>query len=177
VGFLTLYWWELAAYLFGYSSFIIVGLWLLTTLKEKPMPIGVPLSKQISSTSTSESIPEVRQRGERTVWISTLTLLIGIGLGISWSNWRFLANRYTYADVLIVARHDARNFTLQPARMQPFEARTCSDTDWQRLEKMRILTYQQSSNCKEVGARGAVDFYSEHGKRILYPQEMTDARF
>jgi hypothetical protein len=84
---------------------------------------------------------------------------------------QFNADRHFYSDVLVLARHDDRNFTLQPARMQPWEATTCEPQDWQQGQKMRFMQYQQRHGCKDVSARGAFEFYSENGKRL----EVLDA--
>jgi len=123
-----------------------------------------------------EHMPIAQPQGRRTVWISTLTLLIGLGLGYAAHNWQFSHNRYLYTDVLVLERHDAQNFTIQPARMQPWHAHTCTPVDWQPFEKMRLLMFQQLSNCKEVGRRGAFEFYEQQGKRLLFPQEITNVR-
>jgi len=139
------------------------------------------LRKHTKEKLRPNSEPETYMRGpqpqgRRTVWISSLALLIGLGLGYAAHNWQFSRSRYRYTDVLVLERHDAQNFTIQPARMQPWHAHTCTPVDWQPFEKMRLLIFQQLSDCKEVGRRGAFEFYEQQGKRLLFPQEITNVR-
>lgn len=134
------------------------------------------MRKRLRPGYPQEVMPIVQPQGRQTVWISTLTLLIGLGTGYAGHDWLFARNRYLYTDVLIVTRHDAQNFTVQPSRMQPWKAHTCTPVDWQPLQKMKMLLYQQLQDCKEVGARGAFEFYEENGKRLLFPQEVTNVR-
>ncbi len=58
-----------------------------------------------------------------------LILCIGFLGGLAWQDDEFNANRHTYTDVLVVARYDDKNFTIQPARMTPWNATTCEATD------------------------------------------------
>ena len=87
--------------------------------------------------------------------------------------------RYTYTDVLVLERHSDRSFTLQPDRMQPFVTKAlCSSEDWQKNQKMRLLTLTPKADCWDVELGGTYVFYTQNGKRITYPQEtITDARY
>ncbi len=106
-----------------------------------------------------------------------LILCIGFLGGLAWQDHEFNANRHTYTDVLVVARYDDKNFTIQPARMTPWNATTCDATDWQPGQKMRLLTFQQRTSCKDVGVRGAYEFFTDHGKRMIFNQEVANVRY
>jgi hypothetical protein len=88
-----------------------------------------------------------------------------------------LRARYTYMDVLIVARHDDHTFTLQPKWMDEWGATTCTPVDWQAGQKMKFVTYVQhtdgKSSCKDVSLPGAYEFYMQDGKRLIFTKEIA----
>lgn len=114
-----------------------------------------------------------------TMAVSLLGVVIGFFAGYSYRGDKENRERYTYTDVLIVARHNDRKFTLQPARMQPFDTKPlCSSEDWQKDQKMSLFTFTPREDCWDVEAGGSYVFYMKDGKRITYPQEtITDARY
>jgi hypothetical protein len=106
-----------------------------------------------------------------------LVYFFGHAVGFTDGQWALLKDRYTYTDVLVVERHDAQDFTLQPARMVAWQAHTCEPVDWMPGEKMRVLTYQQKKGCKDVSLRGAFEFYTSHGERVNYFKENANAGY
>src|SRR5215472_13427683 len=120
--------------------------------------------------------------------VAGLGLLAGVLLGLTYvwghhegygeAQREFARVRHTYTDVAVLIRHDSRHFTLQPARMAPFEAATCEAVDWQAGEHMKQLTYQQRYGCKDVGLGGSYTFYvSSDGSRLKgqsAPEETTN---
>lgn len=124
-------------------------------------------------------------RTEQRIDVSKMLLVLLFGLtvgaieGWTWAGYQYTKDRHTYTDVLILTRHDARHFTVQPARMAPWETgRLCSDVDWQAGEKMRILTYKQKDDCKDVSARGAYAFYYDaQGKRTNLKEIIANAGY
>lgn len=85
--------------------------------------------------------------------------------------------RYTYTDVLVMERNGPRNYLVHPARMEPWQAGLCEDTDWQPGQRMRTFSFEVGRNktgevCLDAFAGGYV-FYTEHGKRINYNQEAS----
>ena len=104
---------------------------------------------------------------------------LGHHAGYTEGQWALLRNRYTYTDVLITAKQGSQDFTLQPARMEPWQAHLCSAVDWQVGQQMQVLTYQQreSPHCKDVQAVGSYVFYTYKGKRINYREETRNAGY
>lgn len=90
--------------------------------------------------------------------------------GWFWRDHQFTANRYHYTEVRVI-RHDPSNYTLQPARMTPFDATTCTPQNWQTGEKMKSLHFQWTPDCDHVDQRGDFEFYTHAGKRVLFPEE------
>jgi hypothetical protein len=152
MGFSTLYWWEWVAYLFGFSSFITVGLWLLTTLKKRPLTTGYPLLKPTLPISSSEYIPEVQRQGKRTVWISTLCLLVGLAIGYMSRDHQLSSNKFTYTDVSVLKRISDREFVVWPDRMKQQHVQLCpeSSVGWYEGETLDDWTFEQQRGCKRV---------------------------
>ena len=102
--------------------------------------------------------------------------------GYSFRGDRENRQRYTYTDVLILARHDPKTYDVRPARMEAWQAGLCEDNDWQPWQKLRRFSFQVRKNAQgEIcldALEGGYEFYTQNGKRILYPQEnLTDARY
>ena len=88
--------------------------------------------------------------------------------------------RWTYPDVLILARYDAKNYDVRPADMEKWNAGLCEDNDWQPWQKLKRFSFkvQKQANgeiCLDA-FEGGYEFYTKDGKRILYPQEIADGR-
>jgi len=158
--FSTLYWWEWAAYAFGFLSITINALWLLTTFRERPTPIGGPPSIPTlpSSSEYIPSMPRVERRGKRTVWISSLILALAIGLlvgtggGYAIRDHQVVSNTVFYTAVTIHSPSQPdTDFDIQPARMQPIPSKICrSLVDWKIGETLKDLTFEQEHGCKRV---------------------------
>ena len=103
-------------------------------------------------------------------------MALGVALGWGWRDHQFNATRYTYTEVQIVARQDSKNFTVQPARMQPYDWTTCDPVDWEKNERMEWVYYRQREGCKDVTREGAYKFHEVNGKRIIYQEEIANAR-
>jgi len=104
-----------------------------------------------------------------------MAFALGLLLGYAVRDHQFNANRYTYADVAVLERHDDKHFTLQPARMAPWEFASCTPLDWMPQQRMRLLTFQRRAGCHDAAERGSYEFYTVHGKRVTYPEEIANA--
>lgn len=90
--------------------------------------------------------------------------------------------RYTYTDVLILARHNDRSFTLQPDRMRAWDTDDlCDPEDWQPHQKLISMTFSVRRDatgkaCKDVEAGGEWYRYMKDGKPIIFTEELADVR-
>jgi len=117
---------------------------------------------------------EVKAKAAR-IGRGALLIMMGFGTGWLWKDHQFNATRYVYSDVLVVARHDEQNYTIQPARMQPFKMVTCTPTDWQEGEKMKFLSFTYSARCDRVDGQGWFQFYTNpKGQRLKFPHEVVN---
>jgi len=155
------------------SGFAVLSLALRARKIVKGRNTPTKLKHTLTDIPVMGRTAQIAQKSSKVI----LILCIGFLGGLAWQDHEFNANRHTYADVLVVARHDDKNFTIQPARMTPWNATTCDATDWQPGQKMRLLTYQQRTGCKDVGVRGAYEFYTDHGKRMIFNQEVANVRY
>lgn len=79
-----------------------------------------------------------------------------------------------FSNVVIVQRHNDREFKLQPDDSQAFEVTMCDPQDWQPWEKMKSFDYEQKVGCKNLHGHllGAVFYNDGQGKRLkLRPRE------
>lgn len=161
--FLTLHWWELSAYLFGFSSIIINALWLLTTLKEKPRLSGgnewTPTSK--NSGEPQVSIPEIRSRDKKTVWIGTpLVLAFGIAAGYAIRDHQLVTNTRTYFGVEVLSQQSDHSYTVRiPGFIQPYPWEFCHPL--KMPAQVVDIKYEQRYGCKYVNGVGFVQPHKE----------------
>lgn len=182
--FLPPWWLLLAAFSVAYGMGIgTIAVMRRSAGKKPPQSVTLPGPTLIRIPLTSQT--------KRAPWISPLAVFLLSGavwapLGYYYRADREQRVRYTYKDVLIVARADDRHFTLQPARMQPFTTGLLCDAEtdldyWQPLQKMESLTFSlgktsDGRDCKDVEHGGEYSFYKDHGKPITFRQEVLDAR-
>src|ERR1700704_2694914 len=137
----------------------------------------------------SMSIDALKEIHERKKAVNRLTKFGVISIAIFGAGYyagltEYQRQRYTYTDVLIVARHSPTNFDVQPARMPAWAADDlCDSEDWQQWQKMKRFTFSvktlpNGTRCKDAEIGGAYEFYMQDGKRLLYPQEtISSARY
>jgi len=172
----THYWLQLSLCLVG-------GLGLLSAIiliVRKGRKLNVSWTKDLKLSSEQSGLSTKRIITSKILEHTSKLLLVVVGtiIGSGWTEYRANVNRYHYTNVLVVKRFDTQNFLLQPARMQPFKAKTCEKgLDWQVGQKMEFLYFQWTPECDYVGERGAFKFYEQDGKRMQFKtQEIADAR-
>lgn len=163
---------ELVAYLFGFSSIIIVASWLLMTLREKPKPIEsnewtaiLPNSSAWSSGKMRERLPihhiEIRKKGKATVWIGTpLVLALGIAAGYAIRDHQLITNTRTYFGVEVLSQQNDRSYTVRiPGFSQPYPWEFCHPL--KMPAQVVDIKYEQRYGCKYVNGVGFVQPHKE----------------
>ena len=98
------------------------------------------------------------------MWISSLTLILGIGIGYASRDHQLVKNTHTYLDVLVIERYSADKYLLKPARMQPWISKTCEPVDLSTGHTMKFYTFEQMTDCHRVKS---FEFYANtKGERI-----------
>lgn len=93
-----------------------------------------------------------------------LGVVLGTLLGMWIRDRQLLDNQHTYFDVIILEKYSQNKYLLQPARMQPWIAKTCSDVDWHVPQQMKFFTYEQMPDCMRVKA--FVFYANNKGERV-----------
>ena len=84
-------------------------------------------------------------------------------------------NEHTLANLLILKRHNSREYRLQTDRGQAFEVTICKQPlDWRPGEKLQVWNYEQVEGCKIN--LGFVAYTDSEGNRLKFStQELADA--
>lgn len=146
---LSVTWWLALAF-----SLFAAGCVMLTatapSTKEKSTPSLPPLFPPATY------IPEVQPQGKKTVWIATLTLVLGmlagIGLGYGSRDHELAVNRFTYTDVVILSKSGDKEFLIWPDKMKQQHITICpsSTVGWYEGETLSDWTFEQRNGCKRV---------------------------
>lgn len=97
-------------------------------------------------------IPTVRPRGERTVWIASMMMMLAVGLALGYGarDRELIANSHTYWDVSILDKYSDISFRIQPARMQDGQWDFCAPAPFQKSDQLRYITFEQKNGCKRL---------------------------
>src|SRR5678809_937220 len=80
-----------------------------------------PYGKHLPNTFPPPSlIPEVRKRGEATIWIGSMILMLAVGLALGYGarDRELLAKTITYTDVFVQQKSSDQRFLMQPQWMK-----------------------------------------------------------
>jgi hypothetical protein len=100
------------------------------------------------------SIPKVRPRGEITIWIGSMLMVLAIGLALGYGarDHELGRNTRTYTDVVVISRFSPRDFSVWPDRMKQQRIQICPESvvDWREGEVLADWTFEQKPGCKRV---------------------------
>jgi hypothetical protein len=169
--FLTLYWWEWLAYLLVFSCFTISGLWLLMTLpKKKPLTGATRLMPSLPAESAA-AVPEVQRQGKRTVWIATMTLIAGLGIGYKGRDLQMRINVKSLPETLILDVNSDGSYRMLASDGRRFDTTFChGKDDLLQGNKLKEFKFEQRVGCKNIHGDGlGYVAYTDHGVRRTYP--------
>jgi hypothetical protein len=166
-------------------------MWFGADLKRKNLPISAKPKKSrfvslgIGWTPRKEErrkgVLSERRENNRTAWIASLTLVIGIVLGHIGSR---MYDKYfpsTLDEVLITSVHADGSYSVFDKYRRTFDVKWCSGPDGLVAgNKLAKVYYRQEIGCKRI--RGMYLGYSVYthkdGTRIIFPipEELADVR-
>lgn len=73
-------------------------------------------------------------------------------------------------NLLILERHNSKEFTVQTENGQAFQITFCQEVDLQRGQKLQVLTYEQLFGCKNIQGPdlGFIAYSDKSGQRINF---------
>ena len=115
----------------------------------------LPFMFEPAITPIAIHIPEAQPQGKRTVWISTVMLIvltIGVSLGYGVRDHQLSGNLQTYTDVAITKKIADRDFWIWPDRMKQQHIQICPESvvDWKSGTNLDDWTFEQRNGCKRV---------------------------
>lgn len=106
------------------------------------------------TTNAPVAMPAVRQRGERTIWIASMMLMLALGLALGYGarDHELATRTQTYTDVAINKALPGNEFLIWPDRMKQMHIRLCPESSvaWYEGEVLSDWTFEQKSSCKRV---------------------------
>lgn len=140
-----------ARYFFFLACFSIVILAVMT-LRKRQIRTGEQGSMPTLAGSAIilTSTMRLKRMQKATVWISTLTLILGVVVGYASRDHQLASNTLTYTDVSITKRISDRDFWVWPDRMKQMHVQTCHDVGWKAGDVLDDWTFEQRNGCKRV---------------------------
>src|SRR5690348_8043534 len=138
---------------------ISVCIWAICGGKIKPSEMKSPPSEKNFPPATF--IPEVRQRGRATVWISLpVILLMGVAGGYAIRDHQLIANTFTYEGVTVNSKvSDSRYWVTIPGYTRQRDFEFCHSL--KMPADVIDLKYEQRYGCKQVYGVGFVQPHKE----------------
>jgi hypothetical protein len=167
--------WQFVTYWWPSFLVILSCAWILLSASKRST------KRESPEAAAQIAIPEMRPRGKQTVWIASLTLIIGMELG-------YVATRIADAyfpskleKVLITATNTDGSHKVVDKFNRKFDVKWCSGPDdLVPGNLLPVVYYRQENGCKRI--RGLSLGYSvdtlKDGTRIIYPipEEIANAR-
>jgi hypothetical protein len=154
------YWTLFVMWWAGRSFFFLVVIWFAATLVKKKSESNVMTTKKLSwngaaeltPTSAAESavnIPEVQRQGKRTVWIATMTLIVGLGLGYASRDLQMRMRTNTLYNVTVLSQPAEKEFYLRTPK-EDLHTVFCEPVPFKTGDHIKKLKYENRTYCWSV---------------------------
>jgi hypothetical protein len=149
-------------------------------LRNRPKKTGAKELIPPFSGLSADVIPEVQRQGKRTVWISTIALLAGLGLGYEGRDLQMKSNVRSLPETLILDVNPDGSYQMLARDGRKFDTTFCHGRDdLVPGNKLKEFKFEQRVGCKNIRGFGlGYVAYTDHGVRRTYeiPQEIANVR-
>jgi len=157
-----------------------LGTWLLKRNANKHRETGTPAyTMRDVLTLNAGALAQLTKRTAIAInTAQTIKFLLAFGLGCVggylYRDHLLATNTETLANVTIIRKHSALEFTMQTEKGQTFETQFCQDSlpqiDFEAGEKLQVMNYEQRPRCKSLAGKnlGYVAYTDSEGNRTKF---------
>lgn len=129
------------------------------------------------TTNAPVAMPAVRQRGERTIWIASMLMMLALGLALGYGvrDRELIANTRMYFGVTVMSQQSDRRYMVQiPGYIKSY--------DWEFCHPLKMpgplidIKYEQRFGCKAVNGVGFIQIHEEKKNELQTGRDSSTAK-